>query len=42
MKGKILRERERDGDVVPRGDGFMSSSFTSLERVSLALSLLMR
>ena len=29
------------GDVVPRGDGLMSSSFTTLERVSLALSLFM-
>ena len=30
------------GDVVPRGCGFMSSSFTTLERVSLALSLFMK
>ena len=29
------------GDIVPRIDGLMSSSFTTLERVSLALSLFM-
>ena len=30
------------GDLVPRGDLLMSSSFTTLERVSLALSLFMK
>ena len=30
------------GDLVPRGDRLMSSSFTTFERVSLALSLFIK
>ena len=30
------------GDIVPRGDGLMSSRFTTLDRVSLAPSLFLK
>ena len=45
MKGKLIWHFFTPmlyGDVVPRGDGLMSPSFTTLERVPLALSLFMK